>query len=272
MKHLMYNFRTIVSFDQDVTEHYFTLRCLPRETPFQHILTQKLTLDPALEWLGQTDGFGNLLAVGNCRTAHNVFGFTVVGEAEVDISNPRCTDCNALFRYASPLTKAGPQLTILFHTEGLGKTPYELMHLVHEKISYVPGVTDIHTTAEEALALGKGVCQDKAQVLISLLRMAGFPARYVCGLFVGEGATHAWVEYYFDGIWYGLDPTHDRAANEDYLVISYGRDYSDCPIERGVFRGFANQNQDVFMQVQEIEPRHHGKREPDGVRLRTEKG
>lgn len=247
----MYNFRTTVSFDQDVTEHYFTLRCLPRETPFQHILTQTMSLNPPTNYQVQTDGFGNFLEIGCCRDAHNVFEFNVVGEAEVDIANPTRTGCNTLFRYASPLTKAGTHLSALYEAEGRGKSPEELMHLVHRTIAYTPGATDIHTTAEEAAVLGKGVCQDKAHILISLLRMAGIPARYVCGLFVGEGATHAWVEYYCDGIWRGLDPTHDRAANEQYLVISYGRDYSDCPIERGVFRGVANQKQDVFMQVWE---------------------
>lgn len=251
MKHLVYNFRTNISFNKDVSEHYFTLRCLPRETPFQRILTQSLELEPETRWMIQKDGFGNLLEVGCCREEHDHFGFVVKGEAEVDIANPKKDSCNTLFRYASPLTKVGLGLTDFYEVQGRGKSPEELMHLVHETIAYTPGVTGIHTTAEEALGLKKGVCQDEAQILIALLRMAGYPARYVCGLFVGEGATHAWVEYYDDGCWFGLDPTHDRLTGENYLVISYGRDYSDCPIERGVFRGDADQVQSVFMQVTE---------------------
>ncbi|MCD8145365.1 MAG: transglutaminase family protein [Oscillospiraceae bacterium] len=251
MKRLTYHFRTNISFDQDVTDHYFTLRCLLRDTPFQHILSQTLTLEPETYWLLQRDGFGNLLEVGCHRAAHRVFGFTVAGEAEVDISQPQPDRCNPLFSYASPLTAVGPGLTALFEAQGRGKSPEELMHLVHRVIAYTPGVTGIHTTAEEALALGQGVCQDEAHILIALLRMAGYPARYVCGLFVGEGATHAWVEYYDQGCWYGLDPTRDCLPVENYLVISYGRDYSDCPVERGVFRGDSCQLQTVFMQVRE---------------------
>ncbi|MDD7434847.1 MAG: transglutaminase family protein [Lachnospiraceae bacterium] len=38
------------------------------------------------------------------------------------------------------------------------------------------------------------VCQDYAHIFIVLLRLAGVPARYVCGLLAGEGASHAWVE------------------------------------------------------------------------------
>lgn len=251
MKNLAYTFHTNIVFDQDVTDHYFTLRCLPRPTPWQNIITQSLTLSPETPWTLQRDGFGNLLEVGCCRGPHREFGFVVSGQADVETSIPRTDGCNPIFGYESPLTRLGPGLRELYQLHAENLSPEDMMHLVHETLSYTPGVTGIRTTAEEALALGKGVCQDEAHILIALLRMAGWPARYVCGLFVGEGATHAWVEYYQDGYWYGLDPTRDRLTGEDYLVISYGRDYSDCPVERGVFRGNTGQLQTVFMQVQE---------------------
>ncbi len=65
---------------------------------------------------------------------------------------------------------------------------------VHEAISYEHGVTSVTTTAAEALAGGRGVCQDAAHVMIALCRAAGLPARYVSGHLLGEGGTHAWVE------------------------------------------------------------------------------
>ena len=55
-------------------------------------------------------------------------------------------------------------------------------------------MTSIATTAAEALAGGRGVCQDTAHVMIALCRAAGLPARYVSGHLLGEGGTHAWVE------------------------------------------------------------------------------
>ena len=79
--------------------------------------------------------------------------------------------------------------------------------------------------------------------------MAGIPARYVSGLPVGEGASHAWAEVWADGLWYGLDPTRGCAAHEGYLKLCVGRDYSDCPVERGVFSGGVTQTQTVFMKV-----------------------
>jgi len=85
----------------------------------------------------------------------------------------------------------------------------------YQEIAYEPGVTDIHTTAAEALALSRGVCQDKAHVMITLCRLAGLPARYVSGHLLGEGASHAWVEVLVaepgrDTLVLALDPTHDR--------------------------------------------------------------
>ena len=120
---------------------------------------------------------------------------------------------------------------------------------VHDHFTYTPGETNVMTTAGEAYAAGKGVCQDYAHVLIALCRMAGMPARYVSGLFVGEGASHAWAEIWMDGLWYGIDPTHNRLTDETYLKLCTGRDYSDCPIERGVFSGWAEQTQKVFTKV-----------------------
>ncbi len=128
-----------------------------------------------------------------------------------------------------------------------------LMAAVHAQFAYEPGATSTATTAAAALALGRGVCQDYAHVLIALCRCAGIPARYVTGLMVGEGATHAWVEVH-DGVrWRGADPTHDRAVDDRYLLFATGRDFGDCPIERGVFRGSAAQTQAVSASLTDNE-------------------
>lgn len=125
------------------------------------------------------------------------------------------------------------------------------MHRLYREFSYVPGSTHVGTTAEEALAGGKGVCQDYAQILIALCRMAGYPARYVVGLLPGEGATHAWAEVWQDGRWLGLDPTHDCAADERYIKLSHGRDFTDCSVDRGCFKGGAGQRQKIYIKVEE---------------------
>lgn len=127
-----------------------------------------------------------------------------------------------------------------------------LCHAVHSLLRYQPGATGIYTTAEEALAGGRGVCQDYAHVFIALARLAGWHARYCMGLTVGEGATHAWAEIYYEGAWHGFDPTRDCRTDASYLRFATGRDAADCPVEQGTFYGLADQTQTVFMRVKEI--------------------
>ncbi len=114
---------------------------------------------------------------------------------------------------------------------------------VFHALKYERGITDIHTPAAEALALGQGVCQDYAHIMISLCRLCGLPTRYVSGHLLGEGGTHAWVEVLFpsdDGsntaTVLPFDPTHGCEADLSYLTISVGRDYRDIAPTSGTFR------------------------------------
>ncbi len=113
---------------------------------------------------------------------------------------------------------------------------------VYETMTYAHDVTDVHTSASEALALRRGVCQDYAHIMISLCRLCGIPARYVSGHMLGEGGTHAWVEVLlpFDGeqtlrVW-PFDPTHGREPGLTYVTVAVGRDYEDVAPTSGTFR------------------------------------
>ena len=114
---------------------------------------------------------------------------------------------------------------------------------VYHAVEYVRGVTDIHTTAVQALALGQGVCQDYAHIMLALCRLCGLPARYVSGHLLGEGGTHAWVEVLVPStdqpdtaVVLPFDPTHGCEADLSYLTISVGRDYQDVAPTSGTFR------------------------------------
>jgi len=103
---------------------------------------------------------------------------------------------------------------------------------VHSEMRYAHDVTSVKTTAAEALALGQGVCQDYAHVLLVICRELGLPARYVSGQLLGDGGSHAWVEVLLPRgrrqvEVLALDPTHDRPAGLTYLTVAVGRDYAD---------------------------------------------
>jgi len=115
------------------------------------------------------------------------------------------------------------------------------------RMRYRHDVTTVRTTAAEAVALGQGVCQDYAHVMLALCRLCELPARYVSGHLVGEGGSHAWVEVLLpaagatDGplVAVAYDPTNDRRAGLSYLTVAVGRDYADVAPTSGTYTGAA---------------------------------
>lgn len=142
-----------------------------------------------------------------------------------------------------------------------GGPPLELAdricHLVHDAIDYEYGVTSVETTAAEALAGGRGVCQDSAHVMIALCRLVGVPARYVSGHLLGEGGTHGWVEVVVpDGdaaIAVPFDPCNGRRAGADYLTVATGRDYADVAPTSGSYVGTPNSTLSTSRRVGVLE-------------------
>src|SRR5690606_36151599 len=85
-----------------------------------------------------------------------------------------------------------------------------LMERIHHGLRYEAASTEVHTPPLEALAQGKGVCQDFAHIMIGCLRSLGLPARYVSGYLltqpppgqprlIGADASHAWAALYVPG-------------------------------------------------------------------------
>lgn len=107
-------------------------------------------------------------------------------------------------------------------------------------MQYGAGATSTATTAAEALALGRGLCQDYAHIMIALCRSAGLRARYVSGHMLAEGGSHAWVEVLLptrDGDYsaVGFDPTNRRRPDLRYTVVAVGRDYRDIAPTSGSY-------------------------------------
>lgn len=114
---------------------------------------------------------------------------------------------------------------------------------VYQSMTYQAGVTGVRTTASEALALGFGVCQDYAHVMLAACRACGLPARYVSGHLVGQGGTHAWVEVVLpagdetgEAIAWAFDPTHAARGGLGYVTIAVGGDYLDVAPTSGTYR------------------------------------
>ncbi|WP_346669709.1 transglutaminase family protein [uncultured Subdoligranulum sp.] len=250
---LQFSYDITLTFDKPVTRHSFVLRCLPGDGPGQRVENAALTLDPAVPFTEQRDSFGNRLQIGRLDEAHSHFHYKAAGTVLRDDARREKEADRPLFRYPSAFTQPDGALrqaaaSLTLPDDPRGKA-WALLEAVQARLTYTPGVTGVSTTAAQALALGQGVCQDYAHVYLALARLCGLSARYVNGLPEGEGASHAWCEVWLDGVWTGIDPTRGRWADEGYIRFGIGRDFTDCPMERGVFVGAANQCQTVFMQV-----------------------
>jgi len=118
---------------------------------------------------------------------------------------------------------------------------------VYQSMTYQYGVTGVRTTAAEALALGSGVCQDYAHVMLAVTRACGLPSRYISGHLLGEGGSHAWVEVVLptkdgtgDAIASTFDPTHASRGGLNYVTIAVGSDYSDVAPTSGTYLSAAS--------------------------------
>lgn len=249
-----------LEFSHPITNHHFKLKCLPHSSSRQEIQKLNFELNHDIAVSCGTDGFGNITRYGSVYDAHSLFSVKVSGVCSIDggfydtaVSLPTL----GLFRVQTPLTEPGDAITDflkslkLSDSSNLDKARC-IMSSVYNHFEYTPKATGIATSAEESFKLGKGVCQDYSQVMLSLCRKLNIPARYVTGLLVGEGETHAWVEVESDGKWYGLDPTNNLEVSENHIVISTGRDSTDCSINKGVFCGNGTQSQKIYVKVEEV--------------------
>lgn len=254
-RQLSFFYDVLLEFGAPVSGHAFALRCVPPSFPGQEILDVTLELDPQVPYARQRDGFGNLLQIGRAESPHDHFRYTVRGTALLDLSRRLAEPAHPVFRFPSLYTGVSSAMEDYLDGLHLPEPPAErawaLAQAVGERMTYHPGITGISTTAAEAFAAGSGVCQDFAHVYLALARRAGLSARYVNGLPEGAGVSHAWCEVWLDGVWTGMDPTRGQWVDEGYIRLGVGRDFGDCPIERGVFLGNTAQQQTVLVRVRQ---------------------
>lgn len=249
MKHLEFQYDIQLNLDRPVEDHQFVLRCIPPSFPGQNVLSAQLQLDPPVPWNLQEDGFGNLIQSGALIEPHSRFHYSISGEAEIDILKREKEEANPVYRFASGYTAVSKEMAAFLAALCLPRDEARraelLLQAVHEKILYTPGTTGVHTTAAQAFAEGRGVCQDYAHIYLALARESGLTARYCNGIHDGGPASHAWCEVHLGGMWVGIDPTAGKRTDDSYLRFNVGRDFADCPLEKGVFRGITNQTQTI---------------------------
>lgn len=218
----------------------------------QRLLAHRLDVSaPEAEVRTRTDRFGNRVHRIDVPCVESAIRFETSFTVE-RVRGSHTIPCSAASaaRYLPPTPLTAPDEALARAARALrasGADPERLaeaiMGWVHGALVYTADVTTVRTAAAEALALGRGVCQDYAHIMLALCRLCDLPARYVSGHLLGEGRTHAWVEVIArdPGVPAGyravpFDPTRRRRPDLTYVTVAVGRDYGDAAPTRGTFR------------------------------------
>lgn len=259
MQTLHFSYEMEINYSVNVERCNFTIKCIPKNTKRQVITNLRLSLEPPAKYTYGLDGFRNQQIYGEISEPHDYFIYRIEGDATTGLSlydEETNEDLDMIFSVPYGMNVPGENIKKFYQEHEPDKSlgPYlkaiHLMHELNKYMTYAPCSTTMFTTAEEAFSQGCGVCQDYAHILIALLHLADIPARYVTGLIVGEGASHAWVEILVNGKWYGIDPTNNNLVSDEHIKIGVGRDAGDCQINRGIMRGGGLHTQSIQVSVQ----------------------
>ena len=253
---------TTFSYDQPISEAYTEMCLRPQDGFGQHCLSFSLTTEPADERLSYVDRFGNDVSHFDVIQPHD----KLVVSARSEVLTPDsfiqyAANLSPLDEFAfltatvySPITDDIISFAASHEVPGNQKeTALALMRHIYATLQYEKGVTDVRTTAEEALLLQRGVCQDFSHLMLASCRSLNIPARYVSGYLYSESpemASHAWVDVCISGEgWISLDPTHNCEQSGQYVRVAVGRDYADVTPTRGIFVGNAKETMHVKVSV-----------------------
>jgi transglutaminase-like putative cysteine protease len=235
------------SYRYETTVHYSIqqLRLTPASGASQVVRRWSIEAPGKLD--ATFDAYGNVLHTLVLNKPHSEIRLRVSGEIDtfplIDglLSDGPGPVPLEHFTCSTPLTDADAAVCELARSVPALTSPASLIALserIIERVEFQSGVTDVTSTAAEALAHGKGVCQDHAHLMLACCRARGVPARYVSGYIepgdVPHGASHAWVDVWLEGLgWTSVDVTHATFASEIYCRLAVARDYEAAAPVRG---------------------------------------
>lgn len=268
---------TSFTYEKPVYQSQNEIRMRPLNGPFQRLIEFELLVNPEPSTLEYDDYFGNHVHAVSIYVPHQ--SLTVEARSVVERGNEPMAEAEPVsfnefllhdtermsreydFLAASHHVPFSKTLRRFFWMvrpnpdESVASWTHRAVKFIRDQFIYEPGLTKVHSTADEILSIGGGVCQDFAHLTLGVLRLAGVPARYVSGYIappakasrveeMSAQASHAWVEAELPGLgWVGYDPTHGCRADERHIRVAIGRDYSDVPPLRGVYRSLGSTQQ-----------------------------
>jgi len=263
-------------YSREVTASYNEARLLPVRDDRQFVISSKLEIEPHSASHEYFDYFKTRAVMFEILESHTEL--TIRANSVVEIrdsiravpglnwddlapeveSSLELTDASSQTRRTQPPAELTKFAIKTSQKLGPHETAIEICKKVFGAMTYMHGVTGVHSIATEAWSAKIGVCQDYAHITLGALRAAGIPARYVSGYLhphispaAGEtviGESHAWVEWWA-GSWFAYDPTNDIEIGERHIVVGSGRDYDDVAPLRGVYAGAGDSELFVTVEI-----------------------
>jgi transglutaminase-like putative cysteine protease len=259
------------------TYHYDTppigvtqiMRLTPRNHDGQYVVNWRIDLSQDCLLHQHEDAFGNITHAFTAEGPFNELAVTVNGEVETHDMHGLVNGAierfpPGMFLRETALTQANAAIADFAETTraGAGKGGdtlallHELMKELNREITFDTSPTQTATTAAEAFALRRGVCQDLTHIFIAAARQLGTPARYVGGHFyradgvTAQDAGHAWAEAYIENLgWVGFDPTNGISTTDAHVRVAAGLDYLGAAPVRGTRYGGSGETLKVAVHV-----------------------
>jgi transglutaminase-like putative cysteine protease len=262
---------THYAFAQPVVHALQRLRLTPKETQGQQILhwdTEYQNAHPELEYDDQHFNTVTLIAVEpGAREVTVTCSGTVETQDNSGVIGQHSGHMPLWsFLAQTPLTRPGPRLRALIREVPGPTAPEARLEYLHAlsahilaQVEYQTGSSGAGTTAEEAVAAARGVCQDHTHIFLGAARAADIPARYVSGYLmlddrIEQEASHAWAEAHIDGLgWVGFDISNGISPDPRYVRVATGCDYRDAAPVAGISFGATEQLLTVTVAVEQQE-------------------
>jgi transglutaminase-like putative cysteine protease len=243
-----------------------SLRLTPREHEGQHVAKWRIELNADGLLRAGEDPIGNLTHMLTVQGPVQELTVSVLGEVitsdtngfvrgtlekfspDIFLRTTELTDASdAIRHFANGVMKDASDPLAAWH---------KMLDALHNEVTFDVEPTHVATTAAEAFAMKKGVCQDMTHIIIAAARHRGFPARYVSGYFkridgvVDQDAGHAWAEVYLEGLgWIGFDAANGICTTDAHVRVAIGLDYLGAAPVRGSRYGGGLETLDVNLHV-----------------------
>jgi transglutaminase-like putative cysteine protease len=258
---------TIYRYDTPAGSVIQILRLTPRNHDGQYVAHWRIDVSADCRLDQHEDAFGNVTHAFTADGPLNELSVQVEGEVETRDTQGVVRGAverfpPSLFLRETALTTPDAAIqdfaitTLQGTGDGALSRLHRLLDRLHQEMQYDTDPTQTTTTAAEAFALKRGVCQDLTHIFIAASRCVGIPARYAGGYFRrndglnDQDAGHAWAEAFVPDLgWVAFDAANGICATDAYVRVAVGLDYLGAAPVRGMRYGGSGEALKVNVNV-----------------------